>query len=395
MFPTASPQSWAEELGPENVQINAVSGLRTSKKGTRSHRHGPDIGTALDYGVSIRDPKTNSWRSLDLSKVADKALATRVSQIGMAKYGLQGAGFGLGYMGDKSIHHDVYTNLSPTQTKQWAGAKVSAAAFNAARAEYSAASKAPARPSGPAQPVSSMIADAARETTPQMAALDQASGVTRPTAVASNVSRVTAPQSVAAQPAATRPAATAASVASPVSRPVATPVSRPSPAKTSSIPGQLAIQTPTKEAPYKRSLTGEVVAAGIDVLGGPLGAVASLATGLTLGTTVGGAAWDAAHGRWGENQYSPGSENVRQGGGSEADAQRATDNAAKAAAKAGDGGAGSSTPAEDFVTKYIEFKDPTWQSPQVKFTSSVEPMVLTPPKYNFEAPTAPFTYRRV
>lgn len=393
-------ESWAAVLGPENVRLTGVSGLRKGT-GARSGRHGPDLAQAVDIAVEVRDPVTGNWRSLDFGKVADLALANKVAEYGMRNYGLQGVGVGHGYMTNNYMHMDTVANPK-SGAKEWAGPSMSSSvvnpstrtAFANARADFARTGRAPEAPAQ-AQPVSSMIASA-REMTPQMEALNRASGqpttqvagvTARPAATTASVQQA----SYAPTRATTQTPATQAPAAQAINS-VARPASRPAVQTNGPIPNQIAIQQPTKQNPYKRTGTGDVAAGLMDAVVSTTGLPGMVAQGvslLTTGTTVGGNVWDASHGKYGENQHKPGDTPESRGSTAKSSDYR------PAAIKEAAAKDSPTTPAEDFVQKYIEYKDPNWQSPNIKFTSSVDPMVLTPPEYNWTPPTAPFTFRRI
>ena len=359
--------SWAAVVGPENVRINATphGGLR-SKKG--SGRHGPKEGHALDYGVEVKSP-SGDWRSLNFANKADLSLANKVDQYGAANFGLKGYGVGNGYMGNVAIHHDDQEQPR-TGVFEWSGPAATARLVGADERNARAAARASYDKKRGA--VASTIAEVTSKQTPAQQAITRITSSTPD--IVGEVAGVT-PVTAATRPVVGAP--------TPVTKPLnfaATP-------KTGPI-GQLEMQHPTPERPYQRSLTGSVVAGGIDMLAGtnPLGMVGNVASMAFLGTTLGGAVWDAAHGRWGENQASFATTSA-QGGGT---TDRGT-TVPKAPAPA----AAAETPASDFVSKYIDVKDSGWSSPAIRFNSSVDQMPLTPPKYDFESKTAPYTFRRM
>ena len=174
-------------------------------------------------------------------------------------------------------------------------------------------------------------------------------------------------------PAATEQPATTTAVGTPAPTPTPRPQA-PAPAPAPPVPASLAVQKPTETQPYKRSLPGEVIATGIDVLTGtnPVGLAANLASLLTTGSTVGGLVWDASHGKYGPNQYSPGdtAENREgaTGRGREYTASTATRTTPEAAAEAVEELTVPTTPAETFIAKYI---DPPKEAPRATIPEPV------------------------
>jgi hypothetical protein len=149
------------------------------------------------------------------------------------------------------------------------------------------------------------------------------------------------------------PARPAAAPAAPAAPPAPAPYA-PAP----KVPPSLAVQKPTVANPYQRSLPGEVVAGVIDALtmSNPVGLAANLLTGLTLGTTVGGAVWDASHGKYGENKYSPGDtpENREGATGRGREYSTPTRTTPEQVADVLEEATEPTTPAETFIAKYID-----------------------------------------
>jgi hypothetical protein len=136
---------------------------------------------------------------------------------------------------------------------------------------------------------------------------------------------------------------------------------------TVNLPPRAPAPTPANAAPYKRDASGFAKALGIDALGtvfgGPVYTVGNIASLLMTGDTLGGFFADASEGKYGENYYQPGAPRGERGRGG--------------MTERGAGGYGSSTesgrqsvvppvtttptksPEEDFISKYIDFSDPT------------------------------------
>ena len=245
--------AWASVLGADNVRITGTphGGLRTSKKGASSGRHGPVEGQALDYSVEVKTDK--GWRSLDFGSPADRALADKVAVAGARDFGLMGYGVGNGYMSNKAIHHDVVANPK-TGAYEWTGPQARSAGVPAetkaalaeARRSYATAAKTEPISGRTAMetPVASLMASAA-DLTPQMSALNQMS----------TAQAATEPAAAPAQPA--RTTATGTQPALPSRAPK--PTSRNAPA-------------------YQRTGFGQAIATGIDVLSGLAPGVGTAAT---------------------------------------------------------------------------------------------------------------------
>ena len=380
--PAAGPQKsdiadrWAAavaaELGTtEEARVRVISGHRPTPRGQVDVRlskqqgrtvisSGRHVEDAIDAQVDVKTP--SGWKTLDRTNPEDAKTLANITERAMRDFGVLSVGYGKRagqYMGPRSTHVDI-----DPRANEWSAAKEDAARHAAARTAYKSSTVAPA------QPVSSMLASANQQN-PQMAALNRASGT--PTAVAAlsrpQAAQVAArPGAVAAPAAASTTAATApaASTSAPAPRSAPTPTARPTAqavdrVTTGSVPAGMKVQTPTAANPYQRSLTGQGAALGMDVLtaaSGPVGLAANLATGLFLGTTVGGAVWDASHGRWGENQYSPGdtAENREGATGRGREYPTATRTTPEKVAEEVEAAAVSTTPADTFIAKYIDPK---------------------------------------
>jgi hypothetical protein len=361
--------AWAAKLGADNVRITGTphGGLRTSKKGSKSGRHGPTTGSALDYGVQVRTE--NGWRSLDFGKAADLALANDVAEIGARDFGLKGYGVGNGYMSNAAIHHDVVAN--PGQVSggdfEWQAAneaKTKSRLSNARAAYDKAGAAAPAPP----QSVASMLASPA-ERTPQMAALDELSGASGTNTQIGRGTDPTTTSSTAAAPASTTPASrsTPAAAGGRVTAEAPGtnnfPATPPSQAQAEGFPS---FKTPATG--YKRSGLGTVLGLGIDALasvaGGPVAMAATGGAYLLTGDSLGGMTADMIGGKYGPNQYAPGKD-MRYSG------DRTTTATAADAGFPKTIGTGKTTPApttpaapttptaDEFVSRYIDPKYPT------------------------------------
>lgn len=350
--------SWAAELGADNVRITMTphGGLRTSAKGARSGRHGPTVGSAMDYGVQVKGP--GGWTSLNFGNADDKALADRVAVRGARDFGLKGYGSGNGYMSNAAIHHDIVA-APRTGGFEWTGKAARSAgvpqstrsALASARAAYEAARKAGVPT---AQRSVASILSTARDEDAAIAALNQASGAAgapRATAVASAAPAATTTEVARAAP--EMAGATLAAVPADASFPRQPSVPRPD-APTLNLPNRAPKPTLRDAPAYKRSGLGEVGAAGVDVLVGGMGGIPGLvaqgASYVLTGKSIGGNVVDyvSTH----ENYYQPGESN-RPDAGSQSNRGTST-----VRAKPTTGGTDEST-ASTFSEKYIDFYDPT------------------------------------
>jgi hypothetical protein len=217
-------------------------------------------------------------------------------------------------MGNVAIHHDI-VSAPKSGAFEWTGPSAKSGPVNPstrntlaqARSDYESAKKAGVPTAQ--RSVASIMAGAPDEGT-AIAALNRASGVSRPTAVASTTS--TQPASAFTSPTTGKAPTTAAEALDAMTQQTTT-TSAPRVSGYTKPATQTIDQTTTRATPkpgeYKRSAIDQAKATGIDVLtgaAGPIGLGINLATGVFLGTTLGGAVVDAAAGRWGANQYSPG-----------------------------------------------------------------------------------------
>ena len=186
---------------------------------------------------------------------------------------------------------------------------------------------------------------------------------------------------VAAEPTTAKPAtATTAGTTAPTARPAT--VDR---VTTRAVPASLAVQKPTATQPYQRSLPGQIAAAGIDMLTGtnPVTLGANLVSLLATGSTIGGAVWDASHGKYGPNQYSPGdtAENREGATGRGREYTTPTRTTPEQAADVLEESTVPTTPAETFIAKYIDPPAPT----EIPRASIPEPVYDWEPRAAFAA----------
>jgi len=359
--------AWASVLGEENVKITGLSGLRTSKKGARSGRHGPTVGSALDYSVSVRTP--TGWRELNFGNKADYDLANEVAVVGARDFGLKGYGVGNGYMHNTAIHHDVVANPK-TGAYEWTGPNARSAgvpqsvksALAEARASYKEGSF-PAPPSTPTPVASIMSTD--QPDAAQVALNNYGKPQTTETASTTDTSTVPTVPTAPSTPAPTSVTDTLSQNAFPTDT-VNPTVSLPNRAPTPKPPGW----------EYKRSPTGWAKATGIDIItstiGGPVGLAANLFTGLVFGDTVGGVVADASEGKYGMNYYQPGDPydpKTGYGGMRErgAGGYRSSTESGDSVNRPITTSSTVPTPADDFIEKYLEFDDTKRPTPREKF----------------------------
>lgn len=347
--------SWAEVLGADNVRITGTphGGLRTSAKGASSGRHGPTVGSALDYSVSVRGPDGN-WTSLNFGNAKDKALADRVAVVGASKYGLKGYGAGQGYMSNAAIHHDVKANPR-TGGFTWTGPAASIrgvpqSTVNAlanARADYEAARKAGVPTAQ--QPVASIMASAADEDS-AIAALNQMSGATRTAAVAPTVAAAGTADDFETR----APEMAGTTVPTPAAD-QSFPAAPTPPRNVLNLPTRAPKPTARDAPAYKRSGLGTVMAGGLDLLSS-MGGVPSLVgqglSYLTTGKSLGENVVDYVSQN--ENYFQPGEGTDRPGYG---DAEQSTADYLAKRKKAAEKKAKAEEPTYDFVEKYIEFEN--------------------------------------
>lgn len=126
-----------------------------------------------------------------------------------------------------------------------------------------------------------------------------------------------------------------------------------------SLPQRAPKPTSRDAPPYQRSLTGTVLAGGIDVLsgfGGPVGLAGQIGSLLLGGDTLGGVIADAAGGKYGENYASPERNtpmrNLGSGNSGERLAEAAAARTGTSTVPKAEGGLGT-TPAATFEEKYL------------------------------------------
>jgi hypothetical protein len=143
-------------------------------------------------------------------------------------------------------------------------------------------------------------------------------------------------------------------------------------------PNQAPRPTPRDQPAYDRPLMGDIAAAGIDVLTGPLGAIASLGTLAFTGSTVGGLTVDAMLGKYGENYYQQGSHHRRSdsSGGTRGE-ERTQENYLDRR----DTTVKTEEEPTTFEDKYLYYTDTTWRPTPVQKWGEVP----THPEYTYNA----------